>query len=73
MKLLTIGLLLAVVVFAGTVRATTDQRYEAKASVAAHRKEAKNKQARNKEAKNNVRRQQRTRAQGRHHRGRPTA
>lgn len=66
MKLLAIGL--AVVVFAGTARATTDQRYEAKASVAAHRKEAKNKQARN-----NVRRQQRSKAQGRHHRGRPTA
>ena len=68
MKLLTIGILLAMILCAVAAGAKTDQRYEAKASVAAHRKEA-----RNKEPRNNARRHQRSRAQGHHHRGRPTA
>jgi hypothetical protein len=63
MKLLTFGLLLAVVLFAGAAGAKTNQRYEAKASVAAHRKEARK----------NARRHQHSRAQGRHHRGHPAA
>ncbi len=67
MRLLTIGLLMAMILFAAAAGAETNPRYEAKASVAAHRKEARDKQGRN-----NIRRQRRSRAQGRHHRGHPT-